>query len=48
MMKEYIKPEAELMKYLFDSTIAAGSKELPTNNDEFEIPDIGGGDEILD
>lgn len=48
MMKEYIKPEAELMKYLFDSTIADGSKELPTDNDEFLIPDIGGGDENLD
>lgn len=43
-MKEYIKPEAELMKYSFDSTIALGSKEDP----EFEVPDIGGDDGNLD
>lgn len=41
MMKEYIKPEAELMKYLFDSTIADGSKEPPTDYDELPLPDTG-------
>lgn len=44
MMKEYIKPEAELMKYSFDNNIALGSKE----DTETNIPDLGGDDENLD
>lgn len=43
-MKEYIKPQVELMKYSFDDIIALGSFDSP----ESPLPDLGGDDENLD